>query len=113
MTGPWHVAVVSSGTARACDAAAGNASSLTGFAIQENPEGIMAKHYDEGDKVKWEWGNGEGTGKVTKKYTRKTTLKIDGSEITRNADDDDPAYKIEQDDGSEVLKSHSELKKAS
>lgn len=68
--------------------------------------------YSQGDKVKWEWGNGEGTGTVQKKYTQKITLKIDGSDVTRDADNDNPAYKIEQEDGSEVLKKESELKKA-
>ena len=65
-----------------------------------------------GDKVKWDWGNGTGTGEVVKRYTQKITLKIDGNEVTREADDDNPAFKIEQDDGSEVLKSDSELEKA-
>ncbi|MFQ6551613.1 DUF2945 domain-containing protein [Aestuariibius insulae] len=68
--------------------------------------------YSEGDKVEWNWGNGTGTGTVQKKYTQKITLKIDGNEVTRNASDDEPAYKIEQDDGDEVLKSGSELSKA-
>ena len=47
-----------------------------------------------------------------KKYNQKITLKIKGTEVTRDADDDNPAYRIEQSDGDEVLKSHSELKKA-
>ena len=68
--------------------------------------------YQTGTKVEWDWGNGTGTGKIVKKYTQKVTLKIDGSEVTRKASDDEPAYKIEQDDGSEVLKSGSELRKA-
>ena len=72
----------------------------------------MAQHYSDGDKVTWNWGNGTGTGTVQQKYTQRRTLKIEGSEITRNADDDNPAYKIEQEDGSIVLKSHSELSKA-
>lgn len=69
--------------------------------------------YSEGTTVEWDWGNGTGTGKVTKVYTRKITLTIKGSEVTRNASDDEPAYKIEQDDGDEVLKSQSEVRKAS
>ena len=69
--------------------------------------------YSEGDKVEWNWGNGTGTGKVVKIYTRKTTLTIKGSEVTRDASEDDPAYRIEQDDGDEVLKGQSELNKAS
>lgn len=68
--------------------------------------------YNEGTTVEWDWGNGTGTGEITKVYTQKITLKISGNEVTRDASDDSPAYKIEQDDGSEVLKSHSEVRKA-
>ncbi|MFG6518064.1 DUF2945 domain-containing protein [Sulfitobacter sp. 1A13496] len=68
--------------------------------------------YQTGTKVEWDWGNGTGTGKIVRKYTQKITLKLQGSEVTRKASDDEPAYKIEQDDGSEVLKSGSELRKA-
>ncbi|MFG6498947.1 MULTISPECIES: DUF2945 domain-containing protein [unclassified Sulfitobacter] len=68
--------------------------------------------YQTGTKVEWDWGNGTGTGKIVKKYTQKITLKLQGSEVTRKASDDEPAYKIEQNDGSEVLKSGSELRKA-
>ena len=67
--------------------------------------------YQTGTKVEWDWGNGTGTGKIVKKYTQKITLKLQGSEVTRKASDDEPAYKIEQDDGSEVLKFGSELRK--
>ncbi len=69
--------------------------------------------YQEGTEVEWDWGNGTGKGKVVKKYTQKITLKIDGSEVTRDASDDEPAYRIEQEDGDEVLKSETELRKAS
>ena len=72
----------------------------------------MSKTYNKGTKVKWSWGNGTGTGKVEKSYTEKVSRKIDGNEVTRDADDDNPAYYIEQDDGGHVLKSHSELEKA-
>lgn len=72
----------------------------------------MSKAYNKGTKVKWNWGNGTGTGKVEKSYTEKVTRKIDGEEITRDADKDNPAYYIKQDDGSAVLKKHSELEKA-
>ena len=68
--------------------------------------------YSEGDKVEWDWGNGTGTGTVKQKYTQKRTVKVQGTEVTRDADEDNPAYLIEQDDGDEVLKSGSELRKA-
>ncbi|MDF3382009.1 MULTISPECIES: DUF2945 domain-containing protein [Sulfitobacter] len=68
--------------------------------------------YQTGTKVEWDWGNGTGTGKIVKKYTQEITLKLQGSEVTRKASDEEPAYKIELDDGSEVLKSGSELRTA-
>ena len=68
--------------------------------------------YEEGDRLQWNWGGSTATGTVQKVYTRKVTRTIDGSEITREASDDEPAYLLEQEDGSEVLKSHSEVKKA-
>ena len=68
--------------------------------------------YSEGTKVKWSWGNGTGEGTIEKVYTKKITRKIKGTEVTREADDDCPAYFIKQDDGDEVLKSHSEVDKA-
>lgn len=72
----------------------------------------MTKSYRVGTKVRWKWGGGSATGKVQESFTRRVQRTIDGSEITRNADDDNPAYLIEQDDGDRVLKSHSELEKA-
>ena len=68
--------------------------------------------YSKGDKVEWEWGSGSATGKVTDVFTEKVTRTLKGSEITRDASDDEPAYLIEQEDGDEVLKSHSEVSKA-
>lgn len=66
----------------------------------------------QGDTVAWDWGDGTAQGKVTKVYTRKITKTIKGSEITRDASEDEPAYLIEQDDGDEVLKSCTEVRAA-
>lgn len=68
--------------------------------------------YSEGTKVEWDWGNGTGTGEIETVYTKKTTRKIKGNEVTRDASEDEPAYYIKQDDGDAVLKSHSEVTKA-
>jgi len=68
--------------------------------------------YSEGDRVKWDWGQGTARGKISKVYTRKTTRKIKGTEVTKNGSKDCPAYYIEQKDGDAVLKLHSEVKKA-
>lgn len=65
-----------------------------------------------GDEVEWNWGNGTGTGKVTERFTPKVTRTLKGSEVTREASEDEPAYLIEQDDGDEVLKSVTELNPA-
>ncbi len=68
--------------------------------------------YSEGTKVEWEWGNGSATGEIETVYTQKTTRKIKGTDVTREASEDEPAYYIKQDDGDAVLKSHSEVTKA-
>lgn len=73
----------------------------------------MSDNYNIGAKVKWKWGNGWGRGKVDDRFTEKVTCKIDGNEVTRNADNDNPAYLIKQEDGDRVLKSHSEIEKDS
>ncbi|WP_371157557.1 DUF2945 domain-containing protein [Jannaschia sp. 2305UL9-9] len=68
--------------------------------------------YSEGDKVKWDWGNGTAEGTVQKTYEQKITRKLQGSEVTRDGSSDDPALYIEQEDGDGVLKLSSEVKKA-
>ncbi len=68
--------------------------------------------YTQGDRVEWDWGNGTATGTVEKTYTRKITRKLQGSEVTRNGSDDDPALYIEQQDGDGVLKLASEVRAA-
>lgn len=73
----------------------------------------MADAYNKGTKVEWDWGNGTGTGKVTEVFTSDVERTISGSDVKRNASEDSPAYMIEQDDGDRVLKSHSEVRKAS
>jgi hypothetical protein len=62
-------------------------------------------------KVEWDWGGGTGEGYVREVFREKTTLTIKGAKVTRNASDADPAYRIEQADGGEVLKLHSELRR--
>ena len=73
----------------------------------------MSESYETGDKVKWKWGEGYGEGKITERFNEKVARTIEGTEVTRNASDEEPAYLIEQDDGSRVLKSHSEIQKSS
>lgn len=65
--------------------------------------------FDKGDAVRWNWGQGQASGTVVEVFTDRVEKQIKGSTITRNADDDNPAYLIEQEDGDRVLKSQSEL----
>jgi len=80
----------------------------------------MLHHYEqrqlpmkEGDSVKWSWGKGYGHGIIQSMFTEKTTRTIDGSEVTRNGTQDDPACYVKVDDGNNVLKLKSELEKDS
>lgn len=66
-------------------------------------------NFSEGDRVKWDWGDGEGTGQIQSLFAEKTTRKIKGTEVTRNGTSDDPALYIKQDDGDAVLKLASEV----
>jgi hypothetical protein len=68
------------------------------------------KHFQTNTKVQWDWGDGSAEGYIREKFTDKVSKTLKGSEVTRNASEDDPAYLIEQSDGDEVLKSHSEIK---
>ena len=66
----------------------------------------------EGTEVSWSWSGSTATGKVVEVHREKVTRTLAGSEITRNGSDDDPAYLIEQEDGSRVLKLRSEVSRA-
>jgi hypothetical protein len=72
----------------------------------------MASSYSKSTEVEWEWGKGTARGKVAEIFTEKVSKTIKGTEVTRDADQTTPAYLIEQQDGSTVLKSHSEVTKA-
>lgn len=63
----------------------------------------------EGSEVSWSWGQGTATGKVTEIHRDTVTRRTGGEEITRHGSRDNPAYIIEQEDGTTVLKLRSEL----
>lgn len=66
----------------------------------------------KGTTVTWKWGNGTANGKVKETYTTEVTKTIKGNKITRNGKQGNKALLIEQADGSEVLKSESEVDRA-
>ena len=67
------------------------------------------KQIREGSPVSWDWGKGTAEGKVTEIHREEITRTIKGSKVTRNGTQDNPAYLIEQEDGTKVLKLRSEL----
>ena len=69
--------------------------------------------YNKGDEVSWAWGEGRARGTIKEKFKEKVTRTLQGSEVTRNGSEDDPAILIEQEDGDEVLKLESEVRKES
>jgi len=62
-----------------------------------------------GDTVAWTWGQGTATGQVIERFTGVVTCTIKGTDVTRNASEDLPAFLIEQEEGGTVLKSVTEL----
>lgn len=73
----------------------------------------MTTAYQTNTKVEWDWGNGTAKGYVRNVYREDITQTIKGSDITRHGSDENPAYLIEQSDGDEVLKLHSEIRPSS
>jgi hypothetical protein len=65
----------------------------------------------KGEKVSWKWGKSKAEGKIKEEFDKPVTKKIKGTEVKRNASQEEPAYLIEQENGNQVLKSESELKK--
>lgn len=60
-----------------------------------------------------ELGQWQGKGQIKERFEREVTRTLQGSEVTKNGDDDNPAYLVRQDNGDEVLKRGSELKEQS
>lgn len=69
----------------------------------------MAYDHHIGDTATWKWGDGTASGTISERFTSRVERELGGSTVVRNASEDEPAYLIEQDDGTEVLKSCTEL----
>ena len=65
----------------------------------------------KGDNVTWKWGKGEAEGKIVKEHDEPVEKTIKGTKVKRNASKNKPAFEIEQENGSKVIKSESEIKK--
>ncbi len=69
----------------------------------------MSRLFAKETFVKWVWGQGYGKGKIVDHYKETVHKVLQGSEITRHGTADNPAYLIQQENGPQVLKLHSEL----
>ncbi|MFN3944990.1 MAG: DUF2945 domain-containing protein [Allosphingosinicella sp.] len=69
----------------------------------------MSNAHAKGSKVRWNWGSGTAEGKIAERFERRVQRTLKGSKVVRNGSKDDPAYLIEQEDGTKVLKLGSEL----
>jgi len=65
-----------------------------------------------GTTVTWKWGSSWAEGTVTQVHHGDVTRTTKGQQVTRKGSDDDPAYVIEQEDGTVVLKLASEVERA-
>ena len=63
----------------------------------------------KGSKVSWKWGRSTAEGTVSAVHEDRVTRTVKGTEVTRNATEDEPAYEITQEGGGTVLKSDSEV----
>lgn len=66
----------------------------------------------QGSTVSWAWGSGTAEGTVQSTHHEKVSRTTKGQRVTRDGSDDDPAYVIEQQDGTTVLKLRSELRES-
>ncbi len=73
----------------------------------------MSQQIRTGTQVRWSWGNGTATGKVTGLHHASFTRTIKGGEsITRNGTDDDPRSRSSRRTAAGVLKLRSEVERA-
>ena len=72
----------------------------------------MIEGFRKGMRVKWNWGQGVGRGRVAERFDGQVEKRIEGALIRRNGSARNPAYLVQTDSGSEVLKLASELSRA-
>ncbi|MBZ8135282.1 DUF2945 domain-containing protein [Afifella sp. IM 167] len=72
----------------------------------------MGQQFHKGQRVEWRWGAAVSKGRVVEIYKQPVRRTLEGHEIVRLADEENPAYLIEQEDESRIMKSQSELLKA-
>ncbi|MEK7342423.1 MAG: DUF2945 domain-containing protein [Pseudomonadota bacterium] len=69
----------------------------------------MTEMFRNGMRVRWNWGQGVGRGRIAERYEGQVERRIEGALIRRNGSPRNPAFLIRADNGGEVLKLASEL----
>lgn len=72
----------------------------------------MTDRFRKGMRVRWNWGQGVGRGRIAERFEDHVERRIEGSVIRRNGSSRNPAYLVVTDGGGEVLKLGSELSPA-
>ena len=72
----------------------------------------MTESFRKGTRVKWNWGQGVGRGRVAERYDGRVERTVEGTRLRRNGSRQNPAYLVKTDAGAEVLKLASELSHA-
>ena len=69
----------------------------------------MTETFRKGMRVRWNWGQGVGRGRIAERFEGQVERVIEGRPVRRNGSRRDPAFLISVDRGGEVLKRGSEL----
>jgi hypothetical protein len=69
----------------------------------------MTETFRNGMRVRWNWGQGVGRGRIAERFEGQVERIIEGRSVRRNGSRRDPAFLIHMDQGGEVLKLGSEL----
>lgn len=72
----------------------------------------MTDSFRKGARVRWNWGQGVGRGRIAERFERHVERTIEGALIRRNGSHENPAYLVDADTGGQVLKLESELSRA-
>ncbi|WP_257541925.1 DUF2945 domain-containing protein [Sphingobium sp. CFD-1] len=69
----------------------------------------MPDRLRKGMRVRWNWGQGVGRGRIAACFDHQVEYRIEGMQVRRNGSRHNPACLVITDTGSEVLKLWSEL----
>jgi len=69
----------------------------------------MSGTHRKGATVRWTWASGTAEGKIAERFERRVQRTLKGARVVKNGSSDNPAFLIEQGDGTKVLKLASEL----